>query len=79
MAVAARDRCTESTQVPILMQLGADHEGMEPFAVDGRVDLEQMHALLDAQAEYATLDYEQTCNLSDKKARAEFVKSRTPR
>ncbi len=47
---------------------------MEPFAVDGRVDLEQMHALLDAQAEYATLDYKQTCNLSDKKARAEFVK-----
>jgi hypothetical protein len=47
---------------------------MEPFAVDGRVDLEQMHALLAAQAEYSTLDYKQACDLADKKGRAEFVK-----
>jgi Putative DNA-binding domain len=47
---------------------------MEPFAVDGRVDLEQMYALLAGQAEYPTLDYKQACDLADKKGRAEFVK-----
>lgn len=47
---------------------------MEPFVVDGRVDLEQMHALLAAQAEYPTLDYKQACDLRDGKGRAEFVK-----
>lgn len=47
---------------------------MEPFVVDGRVDLEQMHVLLAAQAEYPTLDYKQACDLRDGKGRAEFVK-----
>lgn len=49
---------------------------MEPFAVDGRVDLEQLQALLAAQSEYPALDYKESCDPNDTTSggRAEFVK-----
>lgn len=49
---------------------------MELFAVNGRVDAEQLDALLAAEAEYPALDYKSACDLSDRRGRgrAEFVK-----
>lgn len=47
---------------------------MEPFAVNGRVDLEQLKALCSAEGEYSSLDYKEYCDLNDRKSRAEFVK-----
>lgn len=48
---------------------------MEPFAVNGRVDVEQLDALLSCQTEYPSLDYKQSCELArGTKGRAEFVK-----
>ncbi|MGG5258638.1 AlbA family DNA-binding domain-containing protein [Phycicoccus avicenniae] len=49
---------------------------MEPFAVDGRVDLEQLQSLLAAQGEYPALDYKESCDPGDTEGggRAEFVK-----
>lgn len=47
---------------------------MEPFVINGRVDVEQLRALLAAQSEYPTLDYKLSCDLSEGKGRAEFIK-----
>lgn len=46
----------------------------EPFPTDGRVDLERLRLLLDAQTEYPSLDYKRDCDLRSARGKLEFAK-----